>query len=399
MNLDTTIDFDVKKFFNWWSGELAFLVPKGLRQRLRQRHGSAVFTPTAQGFEVRLVDDEENLILQCHIDLNQTNSFQQLKTQYPALEKADFVLRLPTELALHKLLYLPMAAQENLRQVVGFELDRYTPFNAEQVYFALVPLGATEYAQLRVLLIAAPKLGVDEALTNLTLLGAKPHKVDYAPVAAEFSHVHNAYNLLPERFRHQESGWSRSLQWLPGVGLALLMLAAMALPVWREGQAVDSLQTRIRQLQKQNRVVDEQQGEIDALRLETQKLIDIKQQSPALLAVLNELSRLLNEDTWLTNLHFSENQMQIQGQSPAASALISMLESSDFFSAVSFVSPLTQDKTTGRERFQISMTVSMPPAGPDEPNEEAVDRDATPAPENQPGEQEPLESGGEVGNE
>jgi general secretion pathway protein L len=79
-----------------------------------------------------------------------------------------------------------------------------------------------------------------------------------------------------------------------------------------------------------------------------------------LLAVLNELSHLLNDETWLTHMHFADNQLQIQGQSPAASTLISTLEASDFFSSVSFVSPLTQDKTTGRERFQISMTVTAP---------------------------------------
>lgn len=360
MNLNTTIDFDLKKFFQWWGGELAFLVPKGLRQRLRESRGSAVFTPTAQGFDLALRDDEANVIVRRGIDLNQPDSFQQLKDQYPAFEKAEFVLRLPAEQALLKQLYLPVAVQENLRQVVGFELDRYTPFNAEQVYFSLITLGITEHAQLRVLLIAAPKPRLDEQLANLASLGVQPHKVDYAPVVVDFPQLRNAYNLLPERFRHQNSTWSQSLHWLLGVGLVLLMLAVMVLPVWQEGQAVETLQTRIKQLQKQNRIVDEQQSEIDALLEETQKLIDIKQQSPALLAVLNELSRLLNDETWLTNLHFSDNHMQIQGQSPAASALISTLEGSDFFSEVSFVSPLTQDKTSGRERFQLSMTVNTP---------------------------------------
>lgn len=364
MNLDTTIDFDLKGFFQWWAGELAFLVPKSLRQHLRERHGSVIFTPLAQGFAVAFLDDEGSVIVRRSVDLNQPDSFQQLKNQYPAMEKADLVLRLSAGQALHKQLYLPVAAQENLRQVVGFELDRYTPFNAEQVYFALVPLGGTEHAQLRILLIAAPKSRLDEQLASLAALGVLPHKVDFAPAIDEFPQAGNAYNLLPDRFRRQGSKLAQALQWLVGTALLLLLLAVMVWPVWLEGQAVESLQTRIKQLEKQNRVVDEQQREIDALHAETQKLIDIKQQSPALLAVLNELSRLLNDETWLTHLHFSDNHMQIQGQSPAASALISTLEGSGFFSDVSFVSPLTQDKTSGRERFQISMTVNTPVAMP-----------------------------------
>lgn len=398
MNLDTTIDFDLKRFFRWWGGELAFLVPKSLLQHLRERHGSVIFTPSAQGFEVALLDDDERIVARRSVDVNQSDGFKQLKGQYPAMEKADFVLRLSADQALHKLLYLPAAAQENLRQVVGFELDRYTPFNAEQVYFSLIPLGSTEHAQLRILLIAAPKPHLDEQLANLTMLGVQPHKVDYAPAAADFPQTRNAYNLLPDRFRRNGGKLGQSLQWLAGAALLLLLLAAMVLPVWLEGQAVESLQTRIKQLEKQNRAVDLQQSEIDALRAETQKLIDIKQQSPALLAVLNELSRLLNDETWLTHLHFSDNRMQIQGQSPAASALIGTLEGSEFFSDVSFVSPLTQDKTSGRERFQISMTVNTPVSilqtdSADAADAESPDEGAEPISEPEP------ENTGEQGDE
>ena len=360
MNLNTTINFDVKKFFHWWGRELVFLVPKSLRQRLRERHGSVIFLPVQQGFQVTLLDDAGQTLIERHIDSNQADSFQQLKNQYPCLEKAEIVLRLSADLALQKLIYLPAAAQENLYQVVSFELDRYTPFNAEQVYFTLLPLGQTEHQQIRVLLIVAPKVQLDQQLTNLESLGVNPHWVDYATALSAFPQSQGSYNLLPARFRQQTSKLSQSIQWLTGILVLLLACAVLVWPVWQEGQAVDSLKARIKQLQKQNQIVDAQQSEIDAIHAETQKLIDIKSSSPALLAVLNELSHLLNDETWLTHMHFADNQLQIQGQSPAASTLISTLEASDFFSSVSFVSPLTQDKTTGRERFQISMTVTAP---------------------------------------
>jgi general secretion pathway protein L len=190
---------------------------------------------------------------------------------------------------------------------------------------------------------------------------------------------------------------------LTGTLLLLLSCAVLVWPVLQEGQAVDSLKARIKQLEKQNRIVDEQQTEIDAIHAETQKLIDIKTQSPALLAVLNELSHLLNDETWLTHMHFADNQLQIQGQSPAASTLISTLEASDHFSNVSFVSPLTQDKTTGRERFQISMTVTAPVKNPDDeasptdmPDEGQEAMDALPEPETQ---LDPIDSPVEVNRE
>jgi len=360
MNLDTTIDIDFKGFFQWWGRELAFLVPQNLRRKLRDHQGYVIFTPLPQGFEVKFFDEDDKLLMERRIDSTETGSYQQLKQQYPTLDKAELVLRLPAEQALQKVIFLPVAVQENLQQVVGFELDRYTPFTADQVYFSLVVLGDTGYGQLQVLLIVVPKTHLDEQLKFLQDLDVQPHRVDYQLAANDFPQIRHRYNLLPDRYRQRGSRLSQSADWLLSGLLILLALAILIWPVWMEGQAVESLKKSIEQLEKQNRVVDAQQSEIDALHAETQNLIDIKRQSPALLAVLNELSKLLNDETWLTHMQFSGQHIQIQGQSPAASALIGVLERSEFFSNVSFVSPLTQDKITGRERFQISMDITMP---------------------------------------
>lgn len=381
MNLDTTIAIDLKGFFRWWGKELAFLVPKSLRQRFRDHYGRLIFTPVTEGFETAFFDDDRNLIAKQSLDATGSHNFQSLKTQHPGIEKAEILLRLAKHQALYKLIYLPGAAQENLQQVLGFELDRYTPFKADQVYYTTVLQGKTEQGQLKVLLIVVPKPILDLQLTALEKIGVQPHKIDYEAVLAAFPELDDTYNLLPERYQQRSSALSQYLSWLVGSLALTVALAAMIWPVWQEGQAVDTLKVRIQQLEKQTRVVDNQQGEIDALRAETQKLIDNKVQAPSLLAALNELSLVLKEDTWLTHLQFNDKRMQIQGQSPAASALIGLLESSEYFSNVSFVSPLTQDKTTGRERFQISMDVSTPIEKPeaeepeDTDTEEAEDTD------------------------
>lgn len=101
--------------------------------------------------------------------------------------------------------------------------------------------------------------------------------------------------------------------------------------------------------------------------------------------MLNELSKLLKDDTWLTHFQYTDKHLQVQGQSPAASALIGILEASPYFANVAFVSPLTQDKNTGRERFQISMDVAA--VAETEPSEaadtaEETDTDANPADDN-----------------
>lgn len=381
MNLHTTIDLDIKGFFKWWGDELAFLVPKNLRQALRDRSGTLVFTPNEQGFDLEFFRDEDNqATVNRRLDLADTGAYSQFKSRYPAIEKAECVLRLTSAQSLQKVIYLPLAALENLAQVIGFELDRYTPFTAEQVYFSTVTLGKTEHGQVQILLILTPRVLLDRQLADLEAWGVRPQRVECQP-SSDAVPQPASYNLLPDRYRQNGNRLSQSLHWLLNTVLLLLTLAILIWPVWMEGESVDYLKSRIKALEKQTRTVEAQQLEIDALHAETQKLIDIKRSSPALLAVLNELTTLLNDETWLTHMQYADKHMQIQGQSPSASALIGVLENSEFFNNVSFVSPLTQDKISGRERFQISMDVTMPAVAADK---NTGPSDGEPADEEQP---------------
>lgn len=366
MNLQTTIDFDLKRFFQWWGRELAFLVPNRLKTLLSDSAGVLIFSAVGADFDIRFHHAAEPQASRSwRLDSKMPDSYQLLKAQNPDFEKAECLLRLSDTQALKKVVYLPAAAQENLQQVVGFELDRYTPFKAEQVYFAAVPLGKTEHGQIEVLLVFTPKSLLDEQLTKLHGLGVQPVRVDYRQASTDSSSSALSYNLLPAPYRPNSNKLAQATHWLLNGLLLLLLLAALVWPVWQEGQTVETLKNQIRTLEKETRVIEEQQHEIDALRQQTQRLIDIKTQSPSLVAVLNELSSLLKDDTWLTHFQYTEKRLQIQGQSPAASSLIGLLEGSGFFSNVSFVSPLTQDKATGRERFQISMDVNVPVPAPD----------------------------------
>lgn len=376
MNLNTTIDLDIKGFFQWWAKELAFLVPNRIRLAVRDRSGKLLFRPDAQGFLVDfLPDDDKATELHKLLDFADGEAYQRLLNENPGLEKTEQILYLNQNQALYKIIYLPAAAQENLQQVVSFELDRYTPFKPDQVYFSTVILGKTELGQLQVLLVVAPKNILDAQLDILHGWHAHPHRV--AVQAGDgLPQGDDAYNLLPARYRQKVGKLEQSTHWLLTLLMALLISAVLVWPVWQQQQSVEMLKNAIKGLEKQTHIVEAQQKEIDDLHAETQKLIDLKQKAPALLPVLDELTKLLKDDTWLTHMQFSDQQMQIQGQSPAASALIGLLESSPYFSNVSFVSPLTQDKTTGRERFQISMTVEMPVPVADETSDANSDASA-----------------------
>jgi len=73
--------------------------------------------------------------------------------------------------------------------------------------------------------------------------------------------------------------------------------------------------------------------------------------------VINALSKVLPNDTWVSYLRYNNKNLQLTGQSANASSLIALLEKLSYFQNVKFVSTVTKDRRTGLERFQISIDV------------------------------------------
>jgi general secretion pathway protein L len=357
MNLNSTIDLDVKKFWHWWTGELSFLVPEKVKQLVTDKRGTVIVRPDGNQFVLDFVDDQHSEQL-ARLDRNEAGivQYKELLATDERLDKAQLIIRLSERDAIQKELSLPAAAKENLQQVVAYELDRYTPFKAEQIYFAVQPLEVeNEPGQLRVMLIIALKETVDTLYEDAKNMGMSPLFVDYEDAANDLSLRRSYYNLLPERLRAKTANLPRLVH--GGlIGLFLVLVAmALAMPVWLEYREVETLQSRVDSIEKEAKKVNVLQADIDAMMDETRQLLAEKSTTPALVVILDALSALIKDNTWLAYAQYSEKQLQMQGESPNASTLISILEASDIFDNARFVSPVTQDSVSKLERFQITV--------------------------------------------
>lgn len=360
LNLNSTIDLDIKKFWQWWTGELSFLLPDKLKQLLSDKRGTVIVQPDGYQFVLSFVSGETIEPL-AKLVRNEAGAaqYKELLAADERLAKAQLIVRLSGREAIQKELSLPIAAKENLQQVVAYELDRYTPFKAEQIYFAVKPLDVeNEPGQLRVMLIIALKEVVDTIYDDAKLMGMSPVFVDFEEEPNDLKVFRDHYNLLPERLRPKTANLPRIVH--GGlIGLLLLLTAlAMTLPVWFEYREVQSLQERVDRIEKEAKKVNVLQADMDAMMDETRQLLTEKRETPALVVVLDALSALIKDNTWLAYAQYSEKQLQIQGESPNASTLISILEASDIFANASFVSPVTQDTVSKLERFQISVNAT-----------------------------------------
>lgn len=364
LNLNSTIDLDADKFLRWWLRELEFLVPEKIRQWVSGQQGCIIVRPEGNQLMLTYIaNGQAEPLAALERNASGIAQYKALLIKDERLAKANLILRLTAQQAIQKELALPAAVKENLSQVVAYELDRYTPFKAEQVYFAVKPLaGEHEPGQIRVMLVLTPRETLDALVEDLKAMGTSPLFVDYEATPNDPEQRHDGYNLLPEGLRKKTANTPRLVYSALIATIFLLLGTVLALPVWFEYQTGNVLQEKIDAIEKNAKDVKALQLDIDAMVNETQLLIAEKNAAPAIIDMLNSLSELIKDDTWLAYLQYSDGHLQIQGESPAASALIGVLEESEMFSNARFVSPVTQDKVSKQERFQITVDVAASPS-------------------------------------
>ena len=359
LNLNSTIDLDFRRFLRWWKHELSFLVPEKIKQLVIDKQGFIIISPEGSQLALTYTDNEQVEFL-AKLDRNESGiaRYKALQETDERLAKAIVILRLTNQDAIQKELGLPTAAKENLYQVVAYELDRYTPFKAEQVYFAVKPLaGVNEPGQIGVMLILTTREVLDGLYEDIKAIGLSPLFADYEGSANNLDQRDDTYNLLPEGLRQKTAKALHLIHTALITSACILLAAVIALPVWFEYQAVEALELKTGALEKDARKVKALQSDIDAVINETRQLIDEKSAKPGVIEMLNALSALIKDDTWLSYAQYSDGHLQIQGESPAASTLIAVLEASELFANARFVSPVTQDSITKLERFQITVDV------------------------------------------
>jgi general secretion pathway protein L len=259
---------------------------------------------------------------------------------------------------LRKELVLPLAAEANLAQVLGFELGRHTPFAADQAYYDGRVVREDRAGQrLHVQLTATVKSRVDELLGRLLEWGVTPH---YIGVADELLGKGDCVNLLPVHLRPKRSNLD---YWLYAgmAGVTLLLLATILLtPLWQKRELVIAIQPILAKAQQQADAVDALKREQDRLLAEYNFPLERKLTTPPRVAVLEEVTRILPDDTWLQQLDIQGGGVTMQGITSASSRLIGLLEKSATLENASFKSPLVKVQP-GEERFQLAASLKAIP--------------------------------------
>lgn len=346
----------IVKFFRWWFAELAACLPAGLRWSRRRPSLIVALRDDSVRVSVHHGDARRQLgILSLHEESGPRlrASFDQL-VRGIARHSMEISLELPPDRVLRREIELPIAATENLREVLSFEMDRHTPFQSEEVAFdhRLIRTDAAA-KRIAVELAIVPRAVYDEAVALADTLGVSPERVGLAERESEF-------NFMPVL---EQEGKRSGGRIVPGLALLAIALAAAAvyLPLHLRHATLAKLEYEL----AEGRAAA---LEVDALRQRTgvaleraRFLFDHRLASPTAVALLDEVTKRLPDGTWLTQLRVRGDQIVLAGYSPAAASLVAGLEDSPLLSEVHFASPVMIDPRVGLERFSLSAVVTPKP--------------------------------------
>jgi len=343
-------------FFAWWGRELLACLPERWRSVLAERSESLLLDLRDEEIVVwRERGDATSEYARIPRDLPadaQSAEFQRLRTAIgdPAVRS---VFCIPADRVLTRVLSLPAAAEDNLRQVLSFEMDRQTPFKADQVYFDSRVLGhdaSGRNAQVELVLI--PRGRLDQELGALPSGAADLDGVDSWRSEPGAGRRHT--NLLPPERRARR----RNLRLPLNLGLAalalILLMVAMDESLANRAAAVDAMRLEVEKANNEAKQVAALRKTLVDSIAGANFLADRKRKGPLTVALINDITERLPEDTYLERLQIENKQVQLQGQAKEAAKLIALLGESPCLGNPGFQGQVQPDPRTGKERFQIN---------------------------------------------
>jgi general secretion pathway protein L len=248
----------------------------------------------------------------------------------------------------------PSQASDFLDGMIRAQIDRLTPWTAEEAVFGFSPPRKLELAandRIEVTLAATSMREVQPVLQLAQTLEARSAAV---MVAADPG---APIQLLDKPL---QGAIGRTLNVPRVLRLALLGAgAAAAMSLLIGAYLGGTLQTELDDVQ--HRIAQRRA----ALRLDANAtgsglglLAKRKQSTPSSVMVLDAITKVLPDSTYVTELHIEGDKLQVVGMTQDAPALIRLMEQSPQFTRATFFAPTTRAANEPGERFHIEAHIT-----------------------------------------
>gem|GEM_PF-4512203 len=344
----------LKRFLSWWRNTLKSSLPAALLHRLARPPVAAVLLIRGDGHELRFARERRKAD-RSPAALSRAEVMVQL-ARIPRLLRPFRILEIRVRENDCTILEntLPAAARHRACDILQLERQRIGLVDDSRAYAAcLVEPMPEARRSVRARLYLTKRSMIDPLLRELAALRFPVHAVtvetdDGKALPLDFLTA-EWRRRLPAGF----SGWLNRLLTALVIMVVLTGLVAAGLQswnLWKMNRRLDAMiSTAMQQARKMTDKSAHLQRQIDlAARLRTEKKV-----FPMLVAVINEISRVLPRSAYVEQFRLNENDVQLSGYATSASVLVRALSASPMFDKVDFISPVRVDPNGGREYFAL----------------------------------------------
>lgn len=263
------------------------------------------------------------------------------------------------EISLHpdrfvfKPLELPSRASEFLDGVVRAQIDRLTPWKAEEAAFGFSAPADAGSGRIMITVAATAKAMVLPLLQAFSTLGARSVLLCTKPPEA-------APDGAPITVMQEAAGGMLGVRRVRRILVAVLALAligaagaTVAASFVNDGlrSRQDEIARRIVQVRKAAMAARNDTG--DPKLVAERALAKRKNDSPSDVIALEILSQIFPDSTYVTELRIEADKLRVTGFTHDAPQLIRLIEQTKHFKHATFFAPITRSSSSSGDRFNI----------------------------------------------
>lgn len=322
-------------------------------ERAQETRRIAVSEDEEDVFTLRLASkarSKDGDLASCRIKLGQGGLNGPLPPEWATVMRgASVELTLQPSRFVFRPLELPGKAAEFLDGIIRSQIDRLTPWSAADVVFHWTPPHGIADDHIALTVVATARAAA-ASLAQIFL--------DMGAAGVEMSPASSSERVVVYDRRVGGVAKSGRLRIALVAVLATTSVVAM-LSAGIGGFVTDSYDSDLQQTQR--RIAERRaiaRGIQDGSgRSPLDLLVRRKQTLPSAVLVMEELSAILPDHTYTTEIRIEGDKLQITGLTQDAPSLIQILEQSPQFVSAGFFAPTTRAASEQRERFHIEVRI------------------------------------------
>jgi general secretion pathway protein L len=316
------------EFMTWWAEQLQDLLPHRLSMRVR--YSDAVLVRAEAGV-LSLSVRRRGVETPLGVAEAGNPVIRRLRTRPPG----PIVLALPGNTLLEQATTLPLAAERDLGTVLHHEMDRLTPFRAEELFWTW-RLDRRDRVNGRLLLrlLLVPKRGLTPILAALDAAGLHPAAIEVTDGSGFSEH-------LPLATQITQRGGRRSARLAAAICAAAAALAVLA-PVLRQERAIAKADSAVAALSPRVALVDGLRRRIGISSSGADLFAAERARAGNPLRAFAAVTAALPDDTYLTAFAMRDRKLTLAGRSAGAARLIASLSADPVLRNPAFDAPVTR---------------------------------------------------------